>query len=336
MANVLICGGAGFIGLNVCIELVNSGHNVVIVDDLKNSYITHIKNIIKTHPNNVSFFKGDVCNKKFMASIFKNNNIDYVIHLAAKKYVAESITHPNEYEQNNITSLKVVLELSKKHNIKKFAFSSTSVVYGNPTSEKPFLETDKLEPLNPYAQTKVMGEKLITDWNRETGISTIIFRFTNPVGANTQYMIGDHSKRKMVQLLPYVVKCALNNKTITLKGNTFNTPDGTPIRSFIHISDLARAVCVALNNFNGNLEIFNVGNTNLELSTKQIVLAVQDELNKKVDYNFAAANPKENAKIACNCTKFENKFNFKCTKTLKDIISSQITFENWITNHFKD
>ena len=329
MAKVLITGGAGFIGLNVATQLINNNHNVVIVDDLKNSYVAHINKLLKQHPNNLTFFKGDVRNEKLMNNVFKRNNIDYVIHLAAKKYVAESIKCPTDYEQNNMGCLKTILKLAEKYKVKKFAFSSTSVVYGNAT-QNPFLETDKLEPLNPYAKTKVMGEKLITEWHNKTGIKTIIFRFTNPVGANTQYMFGDHSKLKKMQLVPYVVNSAINNKQIVLKGNDFNTPDGTPIRSFIHISDLAKAVCNTMENFNGNFEIFNVGNTQLELSTKQIVLAVQNNLNKKVDLTFTKANPQENAKIACNCSKFENTFNFKCSKTLNDIILSQVAFDNWI------
>ena len=329
MAKILITGGAGFIGLNVATQLINNNHNVVIVDDLKNSYVAHINKLLKQHPNNLTFFKGDVRNEKLMNNVFKKNNIDYVIHLAAKKYVAESIKHPTDYEQNNMGCLKTILKLAEKYNVKKFAFSSTSVVYGNAT-QNPFLETDKLEPLNPYAKTKVMGEKLIAEWHNKTKIKTIIFRFTNPVGANTQYMFGDHSKLKKMQLVPYVVNSAINNKQIVLKGNQFNTPDGTPIRSFIHITDLAKAVCNTMENFNGNFEIFNVGNTQLELSTKQIVLAVQNNLNKKVDFTFTKANPQENAKIACNCTKFENTFNFKCSNTLNDIILSQIEFDNWI------
>lgn len=334
MANILITGGAGFIGLNVTVELVKNNHKIIIVDDLKNSYVSHIKSVINKHPNNITFFKGDVCNATFMDGIFKDFKIDYVIHLAAKKYVAESIKYPNAYKHNNITSLQTILQLSEKYKIKKFAFASTSVVYGNPT-QNPFVETDKLEPLNPYAQSKVMGENLIAEWHKKTKIKTIIFRFTNPVGANTEYMIGDHSKLKKMQLIPYVVSSALKNQTITLRGNTFNTPDGTPIRSFIHITDLAKSVCLTMENFNDTFEIFNIGNTQLELSTKQIVLAVQDVLNKPINFTFTKANAQENAKIACNCTKFEKSFNYKNNKTLPDIVLTQTQFEKFTSENFK-
>ena len=332
MSTILITGGAGFLGLNISVELIKNHHNVIIVDDLKNSYASHINNLLKKHPESVKFFKGDVCNKPFIENVFTKTKPDYVLHLAAKKYVTESITHPQEYISNNMNALTTILEISHKHHIKKFAFASTSVVYGNMAS-KPFSENSPLVGLNPYAQTKIDGENLIAKWHTKTNIPAIIFRFTNPVGANTDYMFGDHSKRKQMQLVPYVVHQAVNNKQILLKGNDFNTPDGTPIRSYFHISDLARAVCVALENFDDKFEIFNVGTNKLELSTKQIVSALSKTLNNNINYCFAKSNSKENAKISCNFEKFNKKFNFKCKFSLDNIINSQIEFEKHISKH---
>lgn len=331
MPTILITGGAGFLGLNIAVELIKNNHTIVIVDDLKNSYACHINNLLKKHPNNVRFFKGDVCQPPFIKNVFEITKPDYVLHLAAKKYVAESIAHPQDYISNNINSLKTILYYSEKFNVKKFAFSSTSVVYGNMKNES-FSETSPLAGLNPYAQTKIDGENMIAKWHSKTHIPSIIFRFTNPVGANTEYMFGDHSKRKQMQLVPYVVHQALNGEQIILKGNDFNTPDGSPIRSYFHISDLAKAVCVALENFNKPFDIYNIGNNKLELSTKQIVLALSNILNKSIDYSFTKSNSKENAKISCNFEKFNKEFNFKCNFSLENIINSQIEFEKHISN----
>lgn len=329
MSKILITGGAGFIGLNVAVEFLKNNHEIVIVDDLKNSYIKHLNHIKTAYENKVTFFKGNVCNKSFMDKVFKETKPEIVIHLAAKKYVAESIKKPKEYMQNNLDSLNTVLNLSKKYKIKKFAFSSTSVVYEN-LVDHSFVETDPTKGLNPYALSKCEGEKIIKNWFNETKISTIIFRFTNPVGSNLEYMLGDHSKKKKIQLIPYVVNSAINNNKIMLRGNTYNTPDGTPIRSFIHITDLAKSVYVAVNNFNGKLEVFNIGNPNLELSTKQIVLATEKEIGHPINYDFTAANNQENAKVSCNCDKFKQTFNYKNQFSINDIISSQIEFDKII------
>ena len=329
MSKILITGGAGFIGLNVAVEFLKNNHEIVIVDDLKNSYISHFNSLKKEFKNTLNFYKGNVCNTSFMDKVFKETKPEVVIHLAAKKYVAESIVKPKEYMQNNLNSLTTVLQLCKKHKIKKFAFSSTSVVYENLVNHS-FVETDPTKGLNPYALSKCEGEKIIKNWFNETEISTIIFRFTNPVGSNLEYMLGDHSKKKKIQLIPYVVNSAINNNKITLRGNTYNTPDGTPIRSFIHITDLAKSVYVAVNNFNGKLEVFNIGNENLELSTKQIVLATEKEIGHPINYDFTAANNQENAKVSCNCDKFKQTFNYKNQFSINDIINSQINFDKEI------
>ena len=335
VANILITGGAGFLGLNIATELIKNGNDIIIIDDLKNSYVAHIKSLIKKHKKHIRFYKGDVCNKNEMRPVFTENKIDYVLHLAALKYVAESIRKPKKYRENNIGALNTILDLAEEFNIKKFAFSSTSVVYGN-AKEKPFDENSPIAGLNPYAKTKCEGEQIIEKWQKQSGISTIIFRFTNPVGANDEYMLGDHSKRKQMQLIPYIVNCALNNKEIVLRGNNFNTPDGTPVRSYFHVTDLARAVATALANFNKKFEIYNVGNPRLELSTKQIVTKLKEILGDNVRYSFSKANSQENAIISCDCDKFRKEFTFECKKTLDDILLSQINFEKYISSHFKN
>jgi UDP-glucose 4-epimerase len=175
-----------------------------------------------------------------------------------------------------------------------------------------------------------MGEQIINEWHEKTGIPSIVFRFTNPVGANTQYMIGDHSKTNQMQLIPYVVNCSINDKEIVLRGNNYNTLDGTPIRSYIHISDLAKSVVCALEKFDKNIEVYNIGNRKLELSTRQIVEAVSGVIGKEVKYTFVDSGKCENARIACNYDKFNNDFGYESVLGVEEIIKSQIAFDNFI------
>lgn len=330
MKNILITGGAGFIGLNLALELLEQNHSVIIVDDFKNSYVQHIKNLAKNFKN-LTYYKGDCCDEKFMNHLFKSYKFEIVFHLAAKKYIRQSVVKPIEYTNNNINSLKVVLKLSSKYNIKRLMFPSSSSVYGN-CNKKIIDEGCNLNPLNPYSQTRALGEHLIAEWSAKAKIPATIFRFANPVGANTKYFLGDHSKQHQMQLFPYVISKAINNQEIVLRGNNFNTPDGTPIRDYIYVSDLARIVAfVTLNSSNTNVEILNLGSGGEGYSTLQIVTATQQVLNKPVSYSFTASSAFEVEKITLNCDKLFNNYAIRPSSTLQQIIQSQIDFEKHIT-----
>jgi len=334
MSNILITGGAGFIGCNLVLELAKQNCNIVVVDDFKNSYVAHIQTLAK-HFSNIKYFKGNCCDEKFMHLIFKSSNFDTVIHLAAKKYIRESMLKPKEYMNNNMNSLKTVLKLSKKYCIKRVIFPSSASVYGN-CDKIPIDEQCPLDPLNPYSKTRVLGEELLTKWSNETNTPVTIFRFSNPIGANTQYFLGDHSKRHQMQLVPYVISKALLNEEIVLRGNNFNTPDGTPIRDFVYVCDLAKIVAqVVLSPQTSNVEIFNLGSGGDGYSTRQIVETTQQVLNKPVKYSFTDSNKFEVAKIISNSSELFNRFNINLTTPLEEIISSQISFQKHIDKNFK-
>ncbi len=332
MRNILITGGAGFIGCNLALELANQDCNIVVVDDFKNSYVQHIKNLAK-HFTNIKYFKGNCCDERFMNTIFKLSNFDIVIHLAAKKYINESVAKPKEYMDNNINSLKVALEMSKRYKVKRFIFSSSSAVYGN--CLKKFIDEDtSINPLNPYAQSKVVGEEMIKTWTKTTQIPATIFRFANPVGANIKHFLGDHSKKHQMQLFPYVSTRAISNEEIVLRGNNFKTPDGTPIRDYIYVGDIAKIVAhVSLNSTNKNVEILNLGSGGNGFSTLQVIQSAQKVLGKPVKYSFVPANNYEITQMVLDCSKLFSQYKITLGKSIDDIMETQIKFVKYLNKN---
>ena len=329
MSNILITGGAGFLGLNIALEFLSKGDNVVIVDDLKNSYVTHIDNLIKHFPNQASFYKGDVCDRSFLDNVFKAHSFDTVLHLAAYKNVGESKLKPSMYYLNNVSSLRNVLKCIDKYGTKLFAFPSTAVVYGN-TNVIPTSESEKLDPLSPYAETKVEGEKIIANWHKESNVPTVVFRFANPIGANTKYMFGDHSKKGYGNLIPYIIKNTLDGTPMTFRGDDHPTPDGTAIRDYIYISDLANVVYSVLTNKNDkSYETINVG-SGKGYSVLDIVHTVESVLQNKLDYSFTKRNDFESSVSILDTTYLKEKYGVDISTSLESIISSEISFYKFL------
>lgn len=326
MKTILITGGAGYLGLNISLPLLESGNTVVIVDDMKNSYSSHINNLLKTYPAQTKFYKGNVCDQKFMKSIFETHKPNIVLHLAALKYVGESIQNPQQYFENNMKSLEVVLSLSKEYNVSRFAFSSSAVVYGN-TNNLSATEDFDFNPLSPYAETKCNGEKLIT----ESKLNITIFRFSNPVGANTKLMFGDHSKKHVENLVPYIVKCAIENKPMVFKGNNHPTPDGTAVRDYIFVGDLAKIVSHILLSSSQQNEVLNIS-SGTGYSVLEILKTTEQLLNKPLCYSFKERNENESSISILDNSKLKNNYNIAPQTPLKEIIKTQILFQN----HFKN
>lgn len=331
LKKILITGGAGFLGLNMAVSLLKKGCEIVIVDNLKNSHEMHINRLIEEFENRVTFCYGDVCDFEFMKTVFDSHDFDAVIHLAAHKYVGESIDKPQEYFDNNIGSLEVVLNLSKEFKVKKLAFASSAVVYGN-TDIVPTNESVKFAPISPYAETKCIGEEKICEWCQTSGISGVIFRFSNPVGANNEYMFGDHSKKGVENLLPYIVRCAIEDKPMVFKGNNHATADGTPIRDYISVVDLAEIVAsVLLDKQTDNLEILNVG-CGKGYSLLEIVKAVETELGKPLQYSFTEKSNIEASVSILDSSKLYSKYGAEIRHDLTDIVQSQIKFFEYINS----
>ena len=326
MNTILITGGAGYLGLNISLSLLEQKQNIVIVDTLENAYEQHINNLLNSFKDNIVFYKGNACDTDFMKTIFETHKPNIVLHLAAHKYVGESIKIPSIYYSNNMKSLETVLALSKEFEVSRFAFASSAVVYGNADCN-PIPENTPHSPLSPYAETKSDGEKLIMAWNEESNIPFTIFRFSNPVGANTRFMFGDHSKKQINNLIPYIVESAIEDKEMIFKGNDHDTPDGTPIRDYIHVSDLSRIVSTVLLTSNDPKEIINISR-NQGYSLLEIVTTVQTKLSKNLKYSFISKNENEASISVLDSTKLLDTYHIKYLYNLDDIISSQIKFYN--------
>lgn len=329
MKNVLITGGAGFIGTNVSAKLLEKGYCVCVIDDLKNAYVSHV-HFLQTKFPNLEFVKADACNYAKIEEIFKTHKFDTVVHLSAKKYVGESFLKEKEYFENNMKSLENLLLLSEKYCIKHFAFASSITVYGN-CNKNMVSENEKYAPISPYAKTKQLGEEEIEKFSKKNlNMKFSIFRFTNPVSANTKYMLGDHSKKRKINLVSLVCKNAIENKKLVLNGNNHNTEDGTPVRDYFHVEDLATLVCEVLEKQKTQKDTINVGMSGNGFSVLQIIKQAEEILNKKIDYSFGNNKPGDVAKIVCDNTHLLKTYgNFKF-KNIKQIIQDEIEFQKYL------
>ena len=245
---ILVTGGAGYIGSHTVVELLNRGHHVIVVDDLSNASREAIARVEKITGKKVVFYEKDVRDRAAMERIFKTHEIDWVIHFAGFKAVGESVAKPIEYYDNNLVSTLVLLETMKKFGVKKIVFSSSATVYGEP-AELPLKETSKCNPTtNPYGATKVMQEQILRDLSASDPSWTVaLLRYFNPVGAHESGLIGEDPKGIPNNLMPYVAQVASGKLTeIGVFGNDYPTPDGTGVRDYIHVVDLARGHVAAI------------------------------------------------------------------------------------------
>ncbi|WP_425446681.1 UDP-glucose 4-epimerase GalE [Dethiothermospora halolimnae] len=265
---ILVCGGAGYIGSHTVFELIEDGKEVIVVDNLETGHKKAISNKAK-------FYNGDIRDRKFLEKVFKENKIDSVIHFAANSLVGESMENPLKYYDNNVYGTQILLETMNRHNVKKIVFSSTAAVYGEPKSI-PIMETDKTFPTNPYGETKLTMEKMFKWADSAYGIKYISLRYFNVAGAHITEKIGeDHNPE--THLIPIILQVALDKREkIFIFGDDYNTSDGTCIRDYIHVTDLAHAHMLALEYLNkaNKSNIFNLGNGE-GFSVKEIIEAAR-------------------------------------------------------------
>lgn len=247
--SVLICGGSGYIGSHTCVELVNCGHEVIIADNFINSNINIMRNINKICNKTICFHQVNICDYIAFDSVFKSHpDIDTIMHFAALKSVAESVEQPLKYYENNLGCTINILKAMDKHHIKHLVFSSSATVYGTP-EVVPIKEDSPINTLNPYGETKIFSERMISNYctsNPNTGVA--ILRYFNPIGAHPTALIGEMPVDIPNNLVPYIAKVAVGEyERVNVYGNDYNTHDGTGVRDYIHIVDLARGHVAALN-----------------------------------------------------------------------------------------
>lgn len=290
---ILVTGGAGYIGTNVVNVLLENGNSVVVVDDFSNSKEKHIKKLLLKYPGQIEVCSFDFGDYQKLRDVFLTHKIDGVIHLAGKKYVKEGEENPELYNKVNVGSTQTLLKVMNEMKVKKIVFASTAMVYGN-GEQVPFREYSKLAPASVYAKTKCLGEKQIEDFAKQGG-SGVVLRLSNPVGANLNMMLGDDNTAKEKPLLPYLIDSALSGKEIVLNGCDHNTPDGTPIRDFVYVCDVAKAFVIALGNAQKGLKIFNIGAGQNGKTILEVVHEVEKSTGKKLSCSFG---PKRNGDVS--------------------------------------
>ena len=307
---VLVTGGAGFIGSHTVVELLQDGYQVVVVDDLSNAsekVIDRIDTIVgEDAAQNLTFYKADVNDREAMEAVFDQNDIDRVIHFAGFKAVGESVSKPIEYYSNNLGNTLVLVDVMRNHGCKDIIFSSSATVYGDPDALPLTEESPKKPATNPYGWTKWMIEEMLRsltiadpEWN------VVLLRYFNPIGAHPSGLMGEDPKGIPNNLLPYVAQVAVGRRDcVHVFGNDYDTPDGTGVRDYIHVMDLAAGHVAALAWMNGRsgVEVFNLGTGN-GTSVLQIVKAFSEACGRELPYVIEPRRPGDVTANYADCTK---------------------------------
>jgi UDP-glucose 4-epimerase len=338
---ILVTGGLGFIGSHIVVELLNRNYNVIVVDNLSNSKLL-VKSKIEYITNKTfELFIFDICDKLLLEDLFKKFNVDTIIHLAGLKSVNQSIKEPLYYYNNNLISTLNLLELVNKYNINKFIFSSSATVYGIP-KEVPLNENSQigLNITNPYGKTKYMLEEIIKDFSLTSTCNFIILRYFNPVGAHISGLIGEDPNDIPNNLMPYILKVASNKyEALSIYGNDYLTPDGTCIRDFIHVVDLAKAHVKSIEyiiniiamqqidqkGHNNNLEVFNIGTGN-GVSVLELVKCFINTNNIIIPFKFVDRREGDIPMMYANCNKANHLLGWKTELTIEDMCRDAFKF----------
>lgn len=321
---ILVLGGAGYIGSHTVYELIENGEDVAIIDNLQTG---HIKAV---HPK-ARFYKGDIRNREFLDSVFAKEKIDAVIHFAAYSLVGESMEKPLKYYENNLCGTKTLLDSMVANGINKIVFSSTAATYGEPES-LPILETDKTEPTNPYGETKLAMEKMFKWVGRAHNINFVSLRYFNACGAHVSGVIGeDHAVE--THLIPLILQVPNNKREhIYIFGDDYNTKDGTCIRDYIHVTDLAQAHILAVKYLRngGNSDIFNLGN-GIGFSVKEVIETARKVTGHPIPAQISPRRAGDPAKLIASSNKARKILGWKPEHAeLEEIIA---TAWNWHKKH---
>ena len=325
---ILVTGGTGYIGSHTCVELLNRGYEVIIVDDLSNSKEDVIDRLETITGKRVKFYKEDVCNKDALRKIFKENKIDFVMHFAGFKAVGESVNEPLMYYGNNLGSTICLCEVMKEFNCKNIVFSSSATVYGDPR-RVPIKETAHLNTTNPYGTTKLFIERILTDlYKSDPDWNIVLLRYFNPIGAHESGLIGEDPNGIPNNLMPYIVKVATHElNELSIFGNDYDTVDGTGVRDYIHIVDLAIGHVKAIEKITKDkgLFIYNLG-TGRGYSVLEVVNTFMKVNNVEVKYKFAPRRGGDIAVCYADPTKARKELGFETTKTLEDMCKSAYNY----------
>lgn len=328
MEKILVTGGAGFIGSHVCVELIENGYDIVIMDNLVNSKIEAVSRIEKITGKSVKFYQTDIIDFENSCKIFEENKIDAVIHFAGLKAVGESVEKPLEYYHNNISGTLVLLDVMRKYGCKTIVFSSSATVYGL-DNKAPYTEDMPTSATSPYGYTKVMIEQILKDLcvaDKEWSVSAL--RYFNPIGAHKSGLIGEDPNGIPNNLLPYISQVAVGKlEKLRVFGNDYDTPDGTGVRDYIHVCDLAKghvcAVKYALSH--KGFEPVNLG-TGKGSSVLEVVKSYEKACGKPIEYVIAPRRAGDIAVLFADASKAKNIFGWEAKSTIDEMCADSWNF----------
>lgn len=333
MSTILVTGGAGFIGSHTCVELLESGYDVVVIDNLSNACEESLKRVEKITGKTLKFYKGDIADKELMDKILTENDIYAVIHFAGLKAVGESVQKPLEYYTNNISGTLAMCDVMRKHGVKNIIFSSSATVYGDP-AEIPITEKcPKGQCTNPYGWTKSMLEQILTDiqfadkeWN------VILLRYFNPIGAHKSGLIGEDPNGIPNNLMPYITKVATGElPRVNVFGNDYPTPDGTGVRDYIHVMDLATGHVNAIDKIKENtgVKVYNLG-TGKGYSVLDVIKNFSEASGIDIPYVITDRRPGDIAECYSDATLAKEELGWEAKYDIKEMCADSW---NWQKNN---
>lgn len=319
--NVLVCGGTGYIGSHICVELLNAGYEVTVIDDFSNSRPEVLGYIKQITGKEVKFYEFNILDEEKTEAVFKENKLDAVIHCAAFKAVGESVEKPIEYYTNNLTTTLIVSKMMKKYHVNQIVFSSSATVYGDPETV-PITEDCKLgETTNPYGTSKAMMERILTDVQHACPeMSVTLLRYFNPIGAHESGLIGEDPKGIPNNLMPHIMKVATGElECLGVFGDDYDTHDGTGVRDYIHVVDLAKGHVKAIEHYaNPGVHICNLG-TGTGYSVLDLVKAFERVNNVKVKYVIKDRRPGDIATCYANPARAKEELDWVATKGIDEM-----------------
>ena len=326
---ILVTGGAGYIGSHACVELLNAGYEITVVDNFSNSKPSVLKRVQEITNKTFKLYEQDVLDETALEKVFFENKIEAVIHFAGLKAVGESVKIPIDYYYNNITGTLVLCKVMKKYNVFKMVFSSSATVYGRPSSV-PICEDSPLCGTSPYGYTKLMIEQILKDvYISDNNWSIALLRYFNPIGAHESGRIGENPNGIPNNLMPYITQVAVGKReTLSVFGNDYNTHDGTGVRDYIHVVDLARAHLNALEKIMNTtgIEPYNIG-TGVGYSVFDLVNSFEKVTNQKIPYVILERRPGDVDKCYADPTKANKVLNWFPEKNIEDMCRDAWRFQ---------
>ncbi len=336
---ILVTGGAGYIGSHTVVELQNAGYDVVVIDNLSNSSEKSLERVSKITGKPVTFYKADIRDREALEEIFEKEQIDSCIHFAGLKAVGESVQKPWEYYENNISGTLILVDVMRKHQAKNIIFSSSATVYGDPAIIPITEECPKGQCTNPYGWTKSMLEQILSDIQKaDNEWNVVLLRYFNPIGAHKSGLIGENPNGIPNNLMPYITQVAVGKlKELGVFGNDYDTPDGTGVRDYIHVVDLAKGHVKALKKIEekSGLSIYNLG-TGKGYSVLDIVKNFEAATGVKIPYVIKPRRPGDIAVCYSDASKAEKELGWKAENDIREMCADSWNWQSNNPNGYED